>query len=477
MLEEQVGSASNSPERRSIDTPVFFGPFVLDRVERTLRRRGIEIALPERSLRLLEVLVRSAGQTVSKDRLVEEGWQGTYVSDTSLTEAISRLRTALGDEARRPSYIRTVHRRGYRFIAQIRGLGDRSGIPEPSKAVWMPVSIAASVALIGVLWVASVVVDGNDEPNNAAGFSAESLPAAFDLLQGLAGFLPGVAAPDSRLARPRFRLAEVTMNGGQLSRYRIPALPLNDLSVDRAGNRLAFSITDGRESDVWVFEPRKGELERVASGGFSDPVWTPNGLALAMAHSRNGSFDLVLKEADRDGPVQVLLEAPLDQFPESWSRDGRSLVYSERHPETGYDLWLLRQRSDDSWVPTPLVRTPADEFFGAISPDGRYVAFVSRTGQRRDVLVADLTSDRTAFRVSRDGGAYPFWSPTGDRLHYVKGNEVWTAAADQIGGDVTRAFRTSTTVAGLYLAGSASSADRFVVAMLDSAAVSATVNK
>lgn len=469
MLEEQIESASVSTERRSIGTLAFFGPFVLDRVERTLQRRGIEIALPERSLRLLEVLVGSAGQTVSKGRLVEEGWQGTYVSDTSLTEAMSRLRHALGDEAREPSYIRTVHRRGYRFIAPVRGMRDRSGSGEPSKAVWMPVSIAASVALIGVLWVASEVVGGDHEPNtNSAAFPAESPPTALDLLRGLAGFLPGVAAPDGRLARPRFRLAEVTMNGAQLSKYRIPALPLNDLSVDRAGNRLAFSVTDGRESDVWVLEPRRGELERVASGGsFSDPVWTPNGRALAMAHSRNGSFDLVLKDADRDRPAQVLLEAPLDQFPESWSQDGRSLVYSERHPETGYDLWLLRQRTDDSWVPTPLVRTPDDEAFGAISPDGRYVAFVSRTDQRPDVFVTDLTSDRTAFRVSRDGGVYPFWSAAGDRLHYVKGNEVWTAATDQIGGDLAQSFRTSTTVEGLWLAGSASSADRFVVAMLD----------
>ena len=248
---------------------MFFGPFVLDRAERTLRRRGIEIALPERSLRLLEVLVRSAGQTVSRDRLVEEGWPGTYVSDTSLTEAMSRLRTALGDEARGPSYVRTVHRRGYRFIAPVHRVGERSGSGEASKAVWMRASIAASIALIGVLWVASVGVDGNDEPNHSAGFPAERTPAAFDLLQGLAGFLPGVAAPKPRSVRPLYRLAEVRMNGGQLSRYRIPALPLNDLSVDRAGKRLAFSVTDGQGSDVWIFEPGKKSCSQGARSGRS----------------------------------------------------------------------------------------------------------------------------------------------------------------------------------------------------------------
>lgn len=469
MLEEQIGSTAVFPEQASDDARVSFGQFVLDRKKRTLQRRGTEIALPERSLRLLEVLVRSAGQTVSKDRLVEGVWQGACVSDTSLTEAMSRLRHALGDEAREPRYIRTVHGRGYRLIAPVRKVGHHSGSGDPTKPVWMPISIAASVALIGVLWIGSIVADGNDEPtSNSVGISAESPPMAFDPLQRLARFLHGVAAPDANPLRPRYRLAEVTMNGARLLRYGVPALPLNDLSVDRAGSRLAFSIADGRQSDVWVLEPRKGEFKRVAAGGYSsDPVWTPNGQAVALARSRNRSFDLVLKEVDRDRSAQVLLEAPLDQFPESWSRDGRSLIYSERHPETGYDLWLLSQRSDNSWVPTPLVRTLNDEAFGAISPDSRYVAFASRTDQPSDVFVVDLRSERTTFRVSHDGGSYPFWSAAGDRLHYVEGNEVWTVATDQIGGDMTRASRTSTTVEGLYLAGSTSAADRIVVAMLD----------
>ncbi len=231
---------------------------------------------------------------------------------------------------------------------------------------------------------------------------------------------------------------------------------------------MAFSIADSHGSDAWVLEPRTGKFKRITSGGdFTDPVWTPDGQAVALAHSRNGNFDLVLKEVDRDRSAQVLLEAPLDQFPESWSQDGSLLIYSERHPETGYDLWLLQQHGDNGWVPRPLVRTPNDEAFGAISPDGRYVAYMSTTGQLSDVFVVDLTSDRTTFRVSRDGGAYPFWSFTGDNLHYVKGDEVWTIASDQIGDDLTRTLQTSTTVPGLYLAGSVSAADRFVVAALD----------
>lgn len=424
--------------------------------------------LPERSLRLLEVLAASAGRTVSKDRLVEEVWNGASVSDTSLTEAMSRLRRALGDAAREPRYIRTVHGRGYRLISPVTEIagGRRDG--RRGLRWFRRISLAASMALVGALGLGSLAIDADREPaGTPARFPTETLARILDPGGGVARILRGIRLDPSE-ARPRYRLAEVSTSGSRLSKYPVPALPLNDLSVDRRGDRLAFSISDGEASDVWVFEPRRGELKRVAGGGaYSDPVWTPDGKALAMAQSRNGSFDLMLKDADRDGPARVLLDAPLDQFPESWARDGRTLVYSQRHPETGFDLWLLRKRRDDRWVPEPLVRTAEDEAFGAISPDGRYVAYVSRIDERPEVHVADLTGARATVRASHDGGAYPFWSVAGDRLHYVKGDEVWTAAADPVDGGWTRASRTSTRVTGLYLAASVSSADRMVVAMLD----------
>ncbi len=469
MLREHIGSAPDSPDIASVDGRVSFGPFVLDREERTLQRHGTEIALPERSLRLLEVLVRLAGKTVSKDRLVAEVWQGAFVSDTSLTEAMSRLRHALGTEAREPGYIRTVHGRGYCFVVPVGATGDRYGGGAAGRPAWIPVSIAASLTLLGVLGLGSVLAGGGHRSAlDSVGFSTDSPGMAWTPLRGLGGWLLGVAAPGARPVGPRYRLAEVTLEGARIFKYGVPALPLSGFSVDRTGSRVAFSIANGQHSDAWVVEPEKGELRRFTTGGrFLDPVWTPSGQAVALAQSRNGSFDLVLKEVDGDTPVQVLLEARLDQFPESWSSDGRSLVYSERHPETGYDLWLLRQRSDDSWVPTPLVRTPDDEAFGAISPDGRYVAFTSMAGRRKDVFVVDLERDRAPFRVSTDGGSYPFWSAAGDLLHYVHGDELLSIPTDQIDGDVIGASRISTPVAGLYLAGSTSAADRIVVAMLE----------
>ena len=98
---------------------VRFGPFLFDRVNRILMRGDEEISLPPRAVGILEYLMERRGEVVSKQELMDVVWKESYVSDTSLTEAVSLLRQSLGDTPQDPSYIQTVHRRGYRFVADI----------------------------------------------------------------------------------------------------------------------------------------------------------------------------------------------------------------------------------------------------------------------------------------------------------------------------------------------------------------------
>ena len=94
---------------------VEFGPFRFDHAKRVLTRDGEEIRLPPRVVGLLQFLLERQGKVVSKQALIDGVWSGTAVTETSLTEAISVLRQALGDDAQDPRYLETVHRRGYRF--------------------------------------------------------------------------------------------------------------------------------------------------------------------------------------------------------------------------------------------------------------------------------------------------------------------------------------------------------------------------
>ena len=84
-----------------------------------LRRAGEELPLPPRVVGVLEVLLRRAGDVVPRQELIESVWKDAFVTDTSLAEAVSALRQALGDDPQTPTYVQTLHRRGYRFVAPV----------------------------------------------------------------------------------------------------------------------------------------------------------------------------------------------------------------------------------------------------------------------------------------------------------------------------------------------------------------------
>lgn len=85
----------------------------------TLSGRESEVKVTPRSMDVLNFLAENAGEVVSHDELLNQFWQGTFPSDHAVHKAIAELRSALGDDAHQPSYIRTIPKRGYSLIAQV----------------------------------------------------------------------------------------------------------------------------------------------------------------------------------------------------------------------------------------------------------------------------------------------------------------------------------------------------------------------
>ena len=77
---------------------------------------------------MLAALIEHAGELVTRDELFRSVWGDTVVGDAALTACIQELRGALDDDARRPRFIETRHRRGYRFVARVAAVGA-SGPP------------------------------------------------------------------------------------------------------------------------------------------------------------------------------------------------------------------------------------------------------------------------------------------------------------------------------------------------------------
>ena len=127
-----------------------FGTFVLQRSQqRVLRSDGSELSLTPRLFGALLLFVENADALLEKDTLMRALWPGLVVEENNLSQTISSLRRALGDEPPGSRYIQTVARRGFRFIAPVTALPDADGLGAslPAVAVTaLPVSAASPAA-------------------------------------------------------------------------------------------------------------------------------------------------------------------------------------------------------------------------------------------------------------------------------------------------------------------------------------------
>lgn len=111
-----------------------------------IRRAGQTVRLEPRMVELLGFLAQRAGEVVSREELLAALWPGVIVGDNALTQVVTKLRKALGDTAREPTYIQAIAKRGYRLIASVERPGRAAPTP-PSPAVPASVAAPASGAL------------------------------------------------------------------------------------------------------------------------------------------------------------------------------------------------------------------------------------------------------------------------------------------------------------------------------------------
>jgi DNA-binding winged helix-turn-helix (wHTH) protein len=110
---------------------VGFGSCVLDSETRELRKDGCAVHLTPLAFRLLELLLEQRPRALSKAELQDALWPGTFVTEASLSSLVADLRSAIGDTARGPTLIRTVHRFGYAFAGAASVLTDSQPMSGP----------------------------------------------------------------------------------------------------------------------------------------------------------------------------------------------------------------------------------------------------------------------------------------------------------------------------------------------------------
>ena len=106
-----------------------FGRFELDSHTRELRKDGVRLRLQDQPFSVLALMLQHPGELLTRDELRDQLWpDGTFVDfEHGLNAAVKRLRSVLGDNAERPRFVETLHRRGYRFIARVERINGNGG--------------------------------------------------------------------------------------------------------------------------------------------------------------------------------------------------------------------------------------------------------------------------------------------------------------------------------------------------------------
>jgi serine/threonine-protein kinase len=262
-------------------------------------------------------------------------------------------------------------------------------------------------------------VTGRPEPvldGLLMGFSLSSYLAHFGVADN--GTLAFVSGP---LVSAGSRLMRVDRAGNAAPLGQMEKGNLSGPRFSPDGSRLAmWARVSGEPGQVWVRDLDRGTFTRLTLEGEGYwPVWSPDGRRIAFPSRRDSSpvVDLAWIEADGSSGAEWLTQSELDEQPTTWTPDGKTLIYHRNdHPDTGWDLMALEPA--EGGEPRVLLGTRFTEGLADISPDGRWLAYVSDESGRLEVYVRSYPDLERKWQISTDTGGEPTWSRDGTELFY-----------------------------------------------------------
>jgi serine/threonine-protein kinase len=217
---------------------------------------------------------------------------------------------------------------------------------------------------------------------------------------------------------------------GKISQIPLPAQCYGTFKLSPDGKRLAIQVASATD-DIWIYEFERGTFLRLTLNESNiGPVWSSDGRYVVFGSVRDGKSGLFRKAADGSGIEERLTTASPDAFqiPESWSADGKALLFGEWNATDQGDIWILPLEGERK--ETPFLQTPFSEFFSSFSPNDRWIAYTSDESGRYEVYVRPYPGPGGKYQVSTEGGEEPVWSTNGQELFYRNGEKWMVASVD-----------------------------------------------
>jgi len=194
------------------------------------------------------------------------------------------------------------------------------------------------------------------------------------------------------------------------------------------GRRVANSITTDTGSDIWVVDLSRGTPARLTFNGHAGfPIWTPDGRTIYYASNADGKDGIYKVAADGSGKA-TLVFATANPTPDSFTPDGRTLLFDQPAPSGRHQIMILPLQQDGSATGARAMRESAGSDTSAqISPDGQSIAFVSTESGPPEVYVMPFPGPGAKVQVSERGANRERWAANGRELFF------W----DALGGSAT----------------------------------------
>ena len=230
-------------------------------------------------------------------------------------------------------------------------------------------------------------------------------PAFASSRSGLLAFVG--AQPSELVAVDRSGLARPLT--GQRRRYHCPR-------VSPDGRWVAVDVTEASTRDVWLLDRRDTAFTRLSfEQRGHDPMWTRDGRQVVYAADVGGPPGIFMRNADGSGAAESVLVTTGQLSAHSVGAPGE--VLAVLIGGSGQDILSVPLRGERREA-TPQVATPYLEGYPALSPDGRWLAYVSDESGRFEVYVRPYPGPGPRTIVSQNGGSEPVWAPGGRELYY-----------------------------------------------------------
>jgi Tol biopolymer transport system component len=203
----------------------------------------------------------------------------------------------------------------------------------------------------------------------------------------------------------------------------LPPRPYLHPRLSPDDRQLAIEI-EGAAHDSYSYDISRGTLAQFSFDGSTHwPLWSPQGDRITFRSGRTTPMSMWWIPADRSGEDERLgsIDGQM-QNPESWSPDGRALLFTQKRKDAGSDILVLPLDGDRR--PRPLVQTKFDEGAPKFSPDGKWVSYCSNESGRTEVYLTPYPGPGARIQVSTEGGTDAVWRRKGGELYYRQGDTM-----------------------------------------------------